>query len=177
MTHFRHLGRFAIGAVALTSIACTSSTAPAAATPSSNTVVPSEFAYPESFWDLSEASGITRDSAFEDAKFKLSDSLGRDLVAAMGVVASMGVIDGQGMDVFQTWPHCKAAIAVKLALSGIVASQSPEEAGHHVEVAILVLGYLTDLASDPAGITDGILMGAESLEKCHDFEDQRKIDD
>lgn len=171
MTRFRHLRRFAISGIILVAIACASPESNVTATPPSNPATPGEFANPESFWSVSEASGITRNSAFEDAKFKLRDSLRRDLVT------SIEVIDGYGMNVVETWPHCKAAIAVKLALSGIIASQSPEEAGPHAEVATLALGYLTDLTSDPARIATDILPSTESILRCHDFEDQRQTDD
>ncbi len=158
MTCFRHFRRFAISGIIFVTIVCSS--------PES-----SEWANPESFWNVSDASGITRISEFEDAKFKLRDSLRRDMVA------SIGVLDGYGIDVYETWPHCKAAIAAKLALSGIIASQSPEEAGPHAEVAVLSLRYLTDIISDPARIGDGILTGAESRPRCQDFENQRHTDD
>ncbi len=171
MTRFRHFRRFAISGIIFVTIACTTPESSVVATPSSNPVTPGDFANPNSFWDVSEASGITRNSAFEDAKFKLHDLLRRDLVA------SVEVIDGYGMNVFETWPHCKAAITAKLALSGIIASQSAEEAGTHTEVATLALGYLADIISDPVRITTDILPSTESILRCHDFEDQRQTED
>jgi hypothetical protein len=117
----------------------------------------------ELFWGTVVFVGLSRDLAFEDAQFRLSERLFGAYSAFVDQLSKAGV------DAYSDWPYCIEAISVAMNIVDLRAAADPLEASPFANSAAEGLAIMQESAREPSAQPP-----ADSKQLCDQFEDEAR---
>ena len=123
----------------------------------------------ELFWIAATTlGGISDETPFEVAKFRLFDVLFAEWDSAAGEMKQYGV------DPFEDWPYCISAVTVAMELGDMIQSSSAAEAGPFSNAAAEVLSGMDVEVMTAREFSNRGFTHEESLRLCREFEDDAR---